>query len=80
MNPLSQSTSFDTVTRIPDIDWFHILAELNRHDYSCQRIAKEIDVPRSRVRDWYYGSRPKYEDGSSLLILWRKVIIVEKSN
>lgn len=55
------------------IDWFRILADLrNACDMTQVDVAREINVPRSRVRDWMAGTTPRFDDGALLVLLWLK--------
>ena len=65
------------ICRQPAVDWFRILAELRRADFTQVKVAKELQVPRSRVRDWAAGMAPRYEDGRALIMLWRLVRLSE---
>jgi len=60
------------VSRKPPVDWFRIMAELKRMGWSRITIGRVLCVPASRVRDWQYGSEPRYDDGRALLMLWRR--------
>jgi hypothetical protein len=68
------------IARQPAVDWFRILAELRRHDFTQVKVAKELQIPRSRVRDWAAGMSPRYEDGRALIMLWRLVCIRMSEN
>ncbi len=53
------------------IDWFRILADLRDRGLTHCDVAREIDVPRTRVRDWYSkGVSPRFDDGALLVMLW----------
>ena len=53
------------------IDWFRILADLRDRGLTHCDVAHEIDVPRTRVRDWYSkGASPRFDDGMLLIMLW----------
>jgi hypothetical protein len=53
------------------IDWFRILADLRDKGLTQCDVAHEIDVPRTRVRDWYAkGVSPRFDDGALLVTLW----------
>lgn len=66
------------IARQPAVDWFRILAELRRADFTQVKVARELQVPRSRVRDWAAGMAPRYEDGRALIMLWRKVSLAAR--
>lgn len=65
------------ICRKPAVDWFRILAELRRANLTQVQVARELQVPRSRVRDWAAGMSPRYEDGRALIMLWRVVRLSE---
>ncbi|MCR4320712.1 MAG: hypothetical protein NUV74_10310, partial [Candidatus Brocadiaceae bacterium] len=51
--------------------WFRILADLRDRGLTHCDVAREIDVPRTRVRDWYAkGVSPRFDDGALLVMLW----------
>lgn len=53
------------------IDWFRILADLRDCGLTHCDVAREIGVPRTRVRDWYsQGGTPRFDDGALLVMLW----------
>jgi hypothetical protein len=53
------------------IDWFRVLADLRDYGFTHCDVAREIGVPRTRVRDWYsQGSTPRFDDGALLVMLW----------
>ena len=59
------------IKRQPDVDWFRVLAELRRAGMSQCAVAKAIQVPRDRLKEWARGKSPRYDDGRVLLMLWR---------
>ena len=65
------------IARQPPVDWFRILAELRRAGHTQHIVAKALQVPRSRVRDWGAGMSPRYEDGRALIMLWRSIRLSE---
>lgn len=55
------------------IDWFRILADLRNAGMNHCQIAKEINVPRTRLKEWWLNGRtPKFDDGALLVLLWLK--------
>lgn len=53
------------------IDWFRILVDLRDCGLTHCDVAREIGVPRTRVRDWYsQGATPRFDDGALLVTLW----------
>ena len=55
------------------VDWFRVLDDLNRRDWSTRRISANIDVPRSTLIGWKAGSCPDYEKANRLIWLWVEV-------
>lgn len=55
------------------VDWFRITAELQSLGYSLERIATEIDVPKSTIMGWRtLDAEPRHAAGESLIALWCK--------
>ncbi|MCA1179806.1 MULTISPECIES: hypothetical protein [unclassified Pantoea] len=55
------------------IDWFRVLADINRAGYSLQSIASEIDVVASTLIGWKKGSVPRHHKGEALISMWCRV-------
>lgn len=54
-------------------DWFRILADLQRKDYSNARVSSILDVPGSTLFGWKSGAEPPHLYGHQLLELWCEV-------
>lgn len=54
------------------VDWFQLLADLQRHaGMGRAAVARELELPESTVKGWYYGSfEPNYRNGAALVVLW----------
>ena len=56
------------------IDWFRVIAEIERAGIPDAEQAKRIGVPRSTLRGWKGGSEPLYKHGEALLTLYSEVL------
>lgn len=55
----------------PDrIDWFRVLADLQRHGVPVSQASAATRIPKSTLLGWRQGAEPKYADGEKLLALW----------
>lgn len=52
------------------IDWFRVLTDLKYEGYSCSALSRELDIPRSSLKDWRYGVSPKFEQAVRVLAYW----------
>ncbi|MFA5916258.1 MAG: hypothetical protein WC830_22140 [Burkholderiales bacterium] len=52
------------------VDWFAVIAELERERISIAELAKRCVVSRGTISYWKAGGEPKHSDGQSLLILY----------
>lgn len=59
------------INRRPPVDWFRVLAELQRAGLSQCEVARSLSLSRNRVKEWARGKCPRYDDGRALLMLWR---------
>lgn len=57
------------------VDWFRVLQDLKRREYSVERISRETGIPRTTIREWVYDSnrRARFEDGIVIVQLWCNV-------
>lgn len=57
------------------IDWFRVIAELERHGYRSNRIAATIGYPRGTIVGWRnYHAEPSHAGGEALVNLWIQVV------
>ena len=55
------------------IDWFRIIADLNRAGVSTVRAAKDTNVPKSTIQGWIQESgNPRLEVGLRVIEYWAK--------
>lgn len=52
------------------VDWFRIIVDLERHSYRHSDIAAIVGAGKSTVVGWKAGSRPSYDEGERLVLLW----------
>lgn len=52
------------------IDWFRVLADLQRAGVPVKSVATMLRIPRSTMVGWRQGAEPKFVDGERLLQLW----------
>lgn len=55
------------------VNWFRVLVDLERKGYGATATATAISVPKATLLGWKGGSRPGYEEGDRLLMLWGMV-------
>lgn len=53
------------------VDWFRLLADLEREGFSNLSVAEQIDVPRSSLSTYKDGSEPSHVVGEKLIVFWR---------
>lgn len=63
------------INRRPPVDWFRVLAELQRAGLSQCEVARSLSLSRNRVKEWARGKCPRYDDGRALLMLWRQACL-----
>jgi hypothetical protein len=56
------------------VDWFRIIVDLERHGYRHADMSAAIDVAKSTLVGWKAGSRPAYDEGERLVLLWCMVM------
>ena len=57
------------------VDWFRVIADLQRAGMPHAQIAKEVDVSRMTISNWQVGiTEPKYPKGAPLLMVYRSVV------
>ncbi|MCS4235058.1 hypothetical protein [Stenotrophomonas sp. BIGb0135] len=52
------------------IDWFQILADLNRLGVPVSSVSQQTQIPKSTILGWKQGAEPKHADGELLMDLW----------
>ena len=60
------------------IDWFRVLADLNRCGLPVASVSAQIIVPKSTILGWGQGAEPRYADGEALTDLWCRVTSRER--
>lgn len=55
------------------IDWFRVIADLNRAGYSTRGFADSLGIARTTIEGWKAGAEPKHADGEKLLAWWAQV-------
>lgn len=55
------------------IDWFRVIADLNRAGYSTRGFADSLGIARTTIQGWKSGAEPKHADGERLLSWWSHV-------
>ncbi|HLO63290.1 MAG TPA: hypothetical protein VK165_10050 [Azonexus sp.] len=60
------------------VDWFRIIIDLERNGYRCEYIAAAVGAGKSTVRGWKQGSRPAYDEGDRMVMLWCIVMAKER--
>lgn len=55
------------------VDWFRVIADLNRAGYSTRGFADSLGIARTTIEGWKAGSEPKHADGEKLLAWWSQV-------
>ena len=64
-------TRYETTNRI---NWFQLIADINRFGVPTIRIAELIFVPRETIMGWKnVGSEPRHHDGEGLIKLWLQI-------
>lgn len=57
------------------IDWFRVIAELEKRQYRTNQIAAAIGYPRGTVVGWRnYDAEPSHAAGEALVSLWIQVV------
>lgn len=57
------------------VDWFRVIADLQRAGMPHAQIAKEVDVSRPTIINWQSGiTEPKFSKGTKLLGVYRSVV------
>lgn len=69
-HPLCKSRSSVLPMLTNQTDWFRVLADLRDCGLTHCDVARQINIPRSRVRGWYAGTAPRFDDGVLLMLLW----------
>lgn len=55
----------------PDrIDWFRVLADLQRAGHSLKHVSSQLKIPYSTLHGWRDGAEPGYSHGEQLLAMW----------
>lgn len=57
----------------PRVDWFAILADLQRKGLPVSAVALQIGVPRTTLLGYKQGAEPKHADGERLVGLWVQI-------
>ncbi|WP_334106466.1 hypothetical protein [Methylobacillus sp.] len=52
------------------VDWFRILADLNKIGISLHATAEQTSIPYSTLQGYKGGAEPKYSTGCTLVALW----------
>lgn len=55
------------------IDWFRVMADLNRAGCSTRAFADSLGIARTTIQGWKSGAEPKHADGERLLSWWSHV-------
>lgn len=55
------------------VDWFRIVVDLERSGYRHSDMAAAVGVAKSTLVGWKAGSRPAYDEGDRLVMLWCSV-------
>lgn len=60
--------------RDPPVDWKEILLDFVRWGWTLASVCEAINVPRSTLKGWWYGTRPepRFDDGRALLKLYEQ--------
>lgn len=53
-----------------DIDWFRIVSDLQRRDYSLRKTCRTLNRSAMTVHGWANGTEPRHRDGEALIRLW----------
>lgn len=58
------------------VDWFRVVAELQRAGYNIENIAAAIGVAKSTLMGWrnFPYHEPRHADGERLIVLWCRVV------
>lgn len=57
------------------VDWFRVIAELQRSGMDHAKIARKLDLARSTVWNWQNGvTEPSHSKGEMLLSIYRTVV------
>ena len=61
------------------MDWFRVLAELERAGISNAEVARRVNVPRWKVYDWKMGEgEPTYSHGLQIVTIYHSFVAVER--
>lgn len=52
------------------IDWFRIIADLQRAGFSLRDIHEHTDIPHPTLLAWGQGTEPRHSAGEKLLAFW----------
>ncbi len=56
---------------LPRVDWWQVLADLDKNGCPIKRICYLLDLPPSTVSGWKsHGKEPRHADGERLIRLW----------
>lgn len=56
------------------VDWFRVLADLQRHGFSISAVCLSIEVPKATLLGWRnLDAEPRHADGERLVQLWSRV-------
>jgi hypothetical protein len=56
------------------IDWFRVLADLERLGMNNRSIARHLGIPKSTIAYWKAGNDPRHSDGEHLIELWCETV------
>ncbi|MBW5807453.1 hypothetical protein FOZ70_22240 [Burkholderia sp. COPS] len=76
---MSLSLSADAPTKRPiepaaSVDWFRVLEDVRRADYTLAEIAQYTQIPRTTLLGYRnLGAEPKHYAGQTLLRMWTQV-------
>ncbi|MGX5880091.1 hypothetical protein MJS38_06445, partial [Burkholderia gladioli] len=63
-----------TVEPVRVVDWFHVLEDVRRADFTLAQIAQYTCIPRTTLLGYRnLGAEPKHWAGVRLLTLWTQV-------
>lgn len=52
------------------VDWFRVIVDLERNGYRHVDMAAAVGAGKSTLVGWKAGSRPAYDEGERLVMLW----------
>ena len=52
------------------VDWFRVIVDLERSGYRHVDMAAAVGAGKSTLVGWKSGSRPAYDEGERLVMLW----------